>query len=76
MSSATSQSAFNRAQALHQAPSYPSAERAANWLLGTIGRPDVIVVLGFCAIGLIATFAALAQFADLSSALEQIGNMP
>jgi hypothetical protein len=71
-----SQFASNRAQALPQAAHYSSAERTANWLLSTLARPDVFVVLCFCAIGLVLTFAALAASPDFASALAQTGTMP
>jgi hypothetical protein len=64
-----SQFAADRAQALPQVGSYPTMEGAAGWLLSTIMRPDVAVVLAFCAIGLILTFAALATSADFAAAL-------
>ena len=64
-----SQFTANRAEALPQARSYPTMEGAAGWLLSTITRPDVAVVLSFCAIGLILTLAALATSADFASAL-------
>jgi hypothetical protein len=63
-----SQFAANRAEALPQVRSYPTMEGAAGWLLSTITRPDVAVVLAFSAIGLILTFAALATSADFASA--------
>lgn len=71
-----SQFAANRAQALPQAAAYPSAERAASWLLSTLTRPDVAVVLAFSAIGLILTFAALATSADIAPALVETSTMP
>jgi len=63
-----SQFAADRAQALPQVASYPTMEGAAGRLLSTITRPDVAVVLAFCAIGLILTFAALATSADFAAA--------
>ena len=66
-----SQFATNRAPALPQAAAYPTAEHAAGWLLSILTRPDVIVVVAFCAIGLILTCAALATSADFASALAQ-----
>jgi hypothetical protein len=71
-----SQFAANRAQALPQAAAYPTAERAASWLLSTLTRPDVVVVLSFCAIGLILTLAALATSADFVSVLVAESTMP
>lgn len=71
-----SQFASNRAQALPQAPEYSSVERAANWLFATATRPDVVVVVAFCAIGLVLTFAALATSPDFASALADTANMP
>ena len=71
-----SQFAANRAQALPQAAAYPTVERATNWLVSTITRPDVVVVLAFCAIGLLLTFAALATSADFASMLVETSTMP
>lgn len=71
-----SQFAANRAQALPQGAHSATVERATTWLLATIGRPDVAVVLSFCAIGLVLTFAALATSPDFASALAETGNMP
>lgn len=71
-----SQFASNRVQALPQAASYSTVERTASWLAATLTRPDVAVVLFFCAIGLILTFAALATSTDFASALAQESLMP
>ena len=71
-----SQFAANRAPALPQAGSYPTTERAVGRLLSTLTRPDVVVVLAFCAIGLILTFAALATSADFASMLVETSTMP
>lgn len=71
-----SQFASNRVQALPQATSYSAGERTASWLLATLTRPDVVVVLFFCAIGLILTFAALATSTDFASALAEESLMP
>lgn len=68
--------AANRAQALPQAAAYPTAEHAASWLLSTLTRPDVVVVLAFCAIGLILTLAALATSADFAAMLVETSAMP
>lgn len=68
--------ASNRAHALPQAASYSTAERAANWLVATVTRPDVVVILCFCTIGLILTFAALALSPDFASVLAQESLMP
>lgn len=68
--------AGNRAQALPQAAAYPTAGHAASWLLATLTRPDVAVVLAFCAIGLILTMAALAMSTDFASALVETGVTP
>lgn len=71
-----SQFASNRVQALPQTASYSTVEHAASWLVATLTRPDVVVVLFFCAIGLILTFAALATSTDFASALAQESLMP
>jgi hypothetical protein len=71
-----SQFASNRAQALPQAADYTSVERTAGWLLSTLTRPDVVVVLAFCAIGLILTFAALASSPDFAAALVDESTLP
>jgi len=71
-----SQFAANRAQALPQVASYPSAERATGWLLSTLTRPDVAVVLSFCAIGLTLTLFALATSADFASMLVDTSATP
>ena len=71
-----SQFASNRVQALPQAVQYPIVERTANWLVATLTRPDVVVVLTFCAIGLILTFAALSTSADFASVLAEESLMP
>lgn len=71
-----SQFASNRAHALPQVASPSAVDRATNWLLATLTRPDVVVVLAFCAIGLALTFAALAMSPDFASLLAETGNMP
>jgi len=71
-----SQFASNRVQALPQAASYSTVERMANWLVATLTRPDVVVVLCFCTIGLILTFAAMATSADFISVLAEQSFMP
>lgn len=71
-----SQFASNRAQAMPQAASYATVERTAGWLLATLTRPDVVVVLSFCAIGLILTFAAMAMSAEFASVLAEASFVP
>lgn len=71
-----SQFAAHRAEALSQVAAYPTAERAAGWLLSTITRPDVAVVLAFCTIGLILTLAASAMSTDFASALAETSATP
>jgi hypothetical protein len=71
-----SQFVSSRAHALPQAAPYSTVERSANWLLSTLTRPDVIVVLCFCAIGLILTFAALATSPDFASGLAETSTLP
>jgi hypothetical protein len=70
-----SQSASTRIQPLERAIRHSAAQRTGNWLLATITLPDSLIVFCFCAIGLIVTFAALAAFADFSSAIEEIGSL-
>ncbi|GEM_PF-4006146 len=71
-----SQFAANQAQALPQAAAYPTAEHTASWLLSILRRPDVAVVLAFCAIGLTLTLAALATSADFASTLVETSATP
>jgi hypothetical protein len=71
-----SQFASNRAQALAQPAQYSGLERTTNWLMSTLTRPDVVIVLCFCAIGLLLTFAALASSPDFASVLAEQGSMP
>jgi hypothetical protein len=70
-----SQSASARTQSFEKAIRNSAAERTPKRLLSTITQPDPLAVLCFCAIGLIVTLAALAAFADFSSAMEQIGGL-
>lgn len=74
--STMSQFTSNRAHALPQAAEHSGVERAASWLVATLTRPDVVVVLSFCVIGLVLTFAALATSADFASILAETPNMP
>lgn len=69
------QLASARIQPFEKATRYSAAERTAKWLRSTITQPDPLVVFCFCAIGLAVTLAALAAFADFSSAMEQIGSL-
>jgi hypothetical protein len=50
--------------------------RLANRFLVAIRRPDLIAVIGFCAIGLILTLAAMARSPDFVAAIAQIGAVP
>jgi dienelactone hydrolase len=50
----------------------PTVYRVANWLRAAAGRPDLIAVIGFCAIGLIVTLAALARSPGFVAAIAQI----
>lgn len=70
------QFAANRAEALPQGAPYSTVEHAAGWLLATLTRPDVAVVLSFCAIGLLLTLAALLASPDFASVLAQESTMP
>lgn len=71
-----SQFASNRAQALPQAAPYSTVEHAAGSLLAALTRSDVVVVLSFCAIGFLLTFAALATSPDFAAVLAQESAMP
>lgn len=71
-----SQFASHQAQALPHVASYSAVDRATNWLFSTLTRPDVIVVLAFCAIGLALTLAAVATSPDFASLLAETGSMP
>lgn len=71
-----SQLTSNRAQALPPALPYSSLEHTAHWLRSTLARPDVVIVLCFCAIGLFLTFAALAASPDFASAFAEQSYMP
>lgn len=45
------------------------AALAAGWLFSKIRQPDVIVVVGVCAIGLLVSLVAASTIPDFSSAL-------
>jgi hypothetical protein len=68
-----SQSTFNRIRPFGKAARHSEQKLMANRLLSTIGQRDPLVVLCFCAIGLVLTFAALAELIDFSSLTEEIG---
>jgi len=70
-----SQLASDRIQSFEKAIRYSAAARTAKRLLSTLIQPDPLAVFCFCAVGLIVTLAALAAFADFSSAMEQIGGL-
>jgi dienelactone hydrolase len=54
-------------------PGYaPAVYRVAGWLRAAVGRPDLIAVIGFCAIGLIVTLAALARSPGFAAAIAQM----
>lgn len=53
-----------------------TAYRVANWVLAAIRRPDLVAVVGFCAIGLILTLTAMARLPDFATAVAQIGAVP
>ena len=46
---------------------------ASNRLLAGIRRPDLVAVVGFCAIGLMLTFAAMVRLPEFAAAIAQIG---
>ncbi len=49
---------------------------SANWLRWKIKHRDLIVVVAFCAIGLILTFGILAQMPDFSATTGEISLIP
>jgi hypothetical protein len=71
-----SQFASNQVHALPPVAAYSTVERAGSWLHSTLTRPDVVVVLSFCAIGLVLTFAALAMSPDFGSILAEGSYVP
>jgi len=68
-----SQLASNRIQPFEQRAHPSERESIAKWLLSLPGQLDLLVVLCFCAIGLVVTFAALAEFIDFSDLMEMSG---
>jgi len=59
------------------APPREAKERAApSWLASAIRQRDLIVVIGFCAVGLIVTLAALTQLSAFSEAIGAISLVP
>jgi hypothetical protein len=66
-----SQLASARIQPFEKAIPHSAAGQTVQRLLATITQPDFC----FCAVGLAASFAALAAFADFSSSLAEIGSL-
>lgn len=59
------------------APSRPTAiDRAAKRVRAATWQHDLMIVAAFCAIGLVLTFAVLAQVPDLSASIGQISLVP
>jgi hypothetical protein len=70
-----SQLGSTRIQPPENAMRYSAAERTVQRLVSAITQPDPLVVFCFCALGLAVSFAALAAFADFSSAMVEIGSL-
>jgi hypothetical protein len=70
-----SQLASNRVQSFEKRVPHSGSKSIANRLLSTISQRDLLVVLCFCAIGLVVTFAALAELSAFSVVMEEIGSM-
>jgi hypothetical protein len=58
--------------AFHSLGYAPTVYRVTNRLRTAVRRPDLIAVIGFCAIGLIITLAALARSPGFVAAIAQI----
>jgi hypothetical protein len=70
-----SQLASTRVEPFEKTTRYSAAEATVKWLLSTVSEPDPLTVFCFCALGLAVTFAALAEFADFSASLAEIGGL-
>ena len=70
-----SQLASNRVRPFESAVRQSVPKSTAKRLLSTVSQLDLFVVLCFCAIGLVVTFAALAELIDFSSSMEEIGRL-
>jgi hypothetical protein len=68
-----SQLTSNRIRPFEKAARHSEQKSTTKWPLSIISRRDPFVVLCFCAIGLVLTFAALAELIDFSSLIEEIG---
>jgi hypothetical protein len=51
-------------------------DMVAGWRQTAAKHRDLILVVAFCAIGLIVTFAAIAEMPDFSDAIAQISLVP
>ena len=70
-----SQLASNRIPPFEKAVRHSGPKSTAKWLLSTVNRLDLFVILCFCAIGLVVTFAALAESIDFSSLVGEIASL-
>jgi hypothetical protein len=50
-----------------------AAYQGSNRVLATIGPSDLMAVIGFCAIGLLLTFATMARLPEFAAAIAQVG---
>jgi hypothetical protein len=69
-------SSFRELQPLVQSRHATTASREQSWLRSAIGQRDLLLVIGFCAVGLICTFAALMQLQGFSAAIGEISLVP
>jgi hypothetical protein len=70
-----SQLASNRVRSFAKRVPHSGSKSIANRLLSTISQRDLLVVLCFCAIGLVVTFAALAELSAFPVVMEEIGSL-
>lgn len=54
----------------------PAVNGVTSWLRATIRQRDPVAVVGFCAIGLLLTFAATAWAPDFSATIGDISLIP
>jgi len=70
-----SQLASNRVRSFQKRVPDSGSNSIPNWLPSAISQRDLLVVLCFCAIGLVVTFAALAELSAFSVVMEEIGSL-
>jgi hypothetical protein len=63
-------------QPLEQSHRAGTVNREAHWLRSVMKQRDLLLVIGFCAVGLIMTFAALMQLQGFSAAIGDISLVP